>query len=243
MKKQRGEITFKDIMNIFLPKLWIVAAVAIVFALVVGVYSVFFKSHTYTSSVTIYVYKTAQSATSNDMDAAQDMMANYKYIFLESDNFFNRLLIELNKKYPELNISSSQLRSMIGFSEVTGTSYFKVSATSSNIDSSYKVASLISELAPNLLTSTIPNALEVTLIDDPIYPTAPNGKNVTRNVLIGFLIGVVLSIIIIWTVSIFDIVIHDKKKIEDNFDIPVLGVIPRQDSLIVEREAGAKNVV
>ena len=28
-------------------------------------------------------------------------------------------------------------------------------------------------------------------------------------------------------INMYDVVIHDKKKLEDNFDMPILGVIPR----------------
>ena len=34
---------------------------------------------------------------------------------------------------------------------------------------------------------------------------------------------------VVYVSAMFDVVIHDRKKLEDNFDIPVLGVIPRYD--------------
>jgi capsular polysaccharide biosynthesis protein len=45
--------------------------------------------------------------------------------------------------------------------------------------------------------------------------------------LVGVLAGMVVTMIVIFVLSIFDVIIHDRKKLEENFDIPVLGVIPR----------------
>ena len=40
-------------------------------------------------------------------------------------------------------------------------------------------------------------------------------------------VGAVLSMALIFVMDMFDVIIHDKKKIEDTFDVPILGVIPR----------------
>ena len=54
-----------------------------------------------------------------------------------------------------------------------------------------------------------------------------NDKNLARNTVIGFLVGVVISMVAIYLYSILDVVVRDKKRLEDNLDVPVLGVIPR----------------
>ena len=47
------------------------------------------------------------------------------------------------------------------------------------------------------------------------------------NTAIGVVIGAVITMTFVFVMNMFDVVIHDKKKIEDTFDIPILGVIPR----------------
>ena len=59
MKKQREEITIKELIDIFLPKIWIVALVAVVFAGLLGGYSMFLKDDTYTSTASFIMVKTA----------------------------------------------------------------------------------------------------------------------------------------------------------------------------------------
>ena len=48
MKKHNDEITLKDIFDIFLPKIWLIALVAVIFAAMLGGYTLFVKEDTYT---------------------------------------------------------------------------------------------------------------------------------------------------------------------------------------------------
>ena len=58
-------------------------------------------------------------------------------------------------------------------------------------------------------------------------PLNPDSKHEIRWSVVAGLCGAVLSMIVIFVHSLFDVTIYDKKKLEDSFSIPVLGVIPR----------------
>ena len=117
---------------------------------------------------------------------------------------------------------------MIVFSMDDESTFFKVSVTSTSNDVSYKIAKLIEAAAPNAVMDVLPNALLITPVDSPAFPLNANSKNTTRNTMIAFFVGAVLTAVLILLVSMFDFVVRDKKKLESSFDIPVLGVIPRQ---------------
>ena len=55
---------------------------------------------------------------------------------------------------------------------------------------------------------------------------APNPKNHVVKAIIGFCIGAVASAIVVWVYAAFDVTVRDKKKLEDNFEIPLLGTVP-----------------
>ena len=69
----------------------------------------------------------------------------------------------------------------------------------------------------------------VEVVDPPSTPSAPNGKNEVRNALIAFLIGFVLTTGVILIIAFADVIVRDKKKLEDHFDLPILGIIPFHD--------------
>ena len=57
-----------------------------------------------------------------------------------------------------------------------------------------------------------------------------NGKPITKKAVIGFAIGAVISAAAVWVFSALDVVVRNKKKIEDYFEIPVIAVIPMKKS-------------
>ncbi len=241
MKKQRGEITLGDIIGIFIPKLWLIIAVAIILGAGAGI-SVMLKERTYTSTVTLYVYRDTEAIQGSDINAAETMMNNYKYI-LKSRDFVNRIKIELDNMYPEhQDVSAGQISSMIGFSVVSDTTFFNVSAKSTDQILATHVADVICEIAPAHIIDRIPNTLEVTIAEEPGDAT-PNSKGTVRAVIIAALAGALVTAAVIWIISMFDVKIRDKKKIEDNFDLPLLAVIPKHILPETDGKGGEKNAV
>ena len=91
MKKQHDEISFKDLLNIFLPKLWLIAIISVVCSAVLGLYSAFIKDETYTSYSTMYVYKSATAANTSDIAVAQEMVSIYE-IIIRTDEVLNIII-------------------------------------------------------------------------------------------------------------------------------------------------------
>ena len=46
---------------------------------------------------------------------------------------------------------------------------------------------------------------------------------------LGPAVGFIITAAVVWAQTFFDVVIRSTQKIEDNLDIPVLGVIPRHE--------------
>lgn len=226
MKKKNEELTFKDIISVFVPKAWLILIVAILFGAVMGVYSFVFKKDTYTASSTMFVYKDSQSITSTDMVVAENMVKVYS-IVLTSDEVLNDVIASLPAEYAKYNVNAAFLRSVMSIFE-QGNGVFKISITTDNPQLSFALAEGIENTAPAAIKTSVQSVLSITIFESPKLPTAPNSKHIVRNVAIAFLAGALLAAIVVWIINVFDVVIHDKKKLEDNFDIPVLGVIPIQ---------------
>ena len=71
------------------------------------------------------------------------------------------------------------------------------------------------------------DVVSVKTIQEPKIPTSANSRKLVLNTFIGLAVGAVLSMAAVFVINMYDVVIHDKKKLEDNFDMPILGVIPR----------------
>lgn len=233
MKKQSDDITIKGLVDIFLPKLWIVAIVSIVFALIFGGYSMLFKKDSYTSTGKYMVSKVNYSnndaqtgLNSSEILAMQAMIANAQEI-IDTNNFANQVIVELETRFGRTAISASSIRKMmkVTLSNDETTCYF-FSVTSGDPTLSWQVAEIAGELLIGEYGKT-KYAIEITEIDDALVPTSPNSKNALRNAVIGFAGGLVVSLLVVFIASRFDIIIRTREKLEENFDVPILGVIPR----------------
>ena len=240
MRKENEEFTLKELFLLFLPKFWIILLCGVICAGAVGAYSAFLQDDKYTSSATIYVYKERSSDTAAnsyyDSITSQKMVKTYS-IVLKSDNFLSEVIsnIEDAEVY---GLTTKSIKDALDIKQIDETEVFNVYFTSGDKELTYKVLSEITVLAQtelkNIVSST---ASDVKIIDSPVQPKAPDSKNVVRNSLIGFLAGILVCMIVIFICNQFDVIIHNKKKIEENFDIPILGVIPRQNVSLKRTES------
>ena len=134
MKKQRDEVTLNDLANIFLPKLWFIVLVSIVFAGAFGGYSMIFKPDTYTSTAKYMIgkvpYSNSTSETvglnASEVEAMQTMIENSMQIInatdfsedvlekiLEHDIDNSLIKDDLNREYQSLKVElESKIKSV-----------------------------------------------------------------------------------------------------------------------------------
>lgn len=237
MIKKSKETTFKDLIEIFLPKLWLMLLVAVVLCAAISVYTVVLQDDTYTSSSIIYVYNdkgTTTSPSTSDLQAAEQMVNIYKYA-ITAEKFLK--MVCAGDTIAQYNLRPSQVAGMLSFSQLEETAAFRIGVTSTDPRLSYDVALAVTngiEMYIQGDDGIIKNALLSSVFEDPSIANSPNNKNTVTKAIIAFVVGFALTAVIVWAHSFFDVVIRSAKKIEDNLDIPILGVIPRHEISVTE---------
>ena len=277
MINKKKEKTVKDILNIFLPKIWVLFVVGAIFATIMGGYSVFLKKDRYTTTMEVYVSSEDKSGTNtSQIQTAVQMVKVYERfiygdVFLDNirmiisdeeklkDHFISedsedytalkdkeqKKLITVEKFAGKLNeiyengITVAALKSAISVKLDENTSTFVLSVTSSDkLITSALARVLVDEIEKNnLLDEGAGSGLVATIFDYPENDYAnisANSKNTLRNSAIAFAIGFILAAAAVWVYSMFDVVIRDVNKIEENIDVPILGVIPRHEISVEE---------
>lgn len=231
MKKQNEEINFKDLIGIFIPKLWIILVVSIVLSAVLGVYTIFVQQDTFTSKASIMVSKSnSTSINASDIDLSSMVIENLEAVIFSS-KFLGKVKDDIKTK-DNLTFTTEYLQRVVKLTPNGNTATFDITVTTGDAHNSWVIANRVTEnIMGSALFSILPDnfgVIKMSCYEDPTIGLK-NDKGVFTKLLVGFLIGAVLSMVVIYVVTIFDVVIHDRKKIEDNFDLPVLGVIPRYD--------------
>ena len=250
MKKRSEEIDIKDLVGIFVPKLWLIVLCAVVLGAVLGGYAMLFKADTYTSTAKFRVTNST-SINKGDLELAYDIVKIMQEHF-ETRDLLEDLAKTVNERHADegWDIKWSDLERSIKLSS-TETGSFALSVTTVDAKKSFAIAEvLVTYMTPNpetqspapikdFLAKNLQN-ISITKIESPVLPTSTNDKGIFSSAITGFLVGAVASMVVVYIVAMFDVVVHDRKKLEDYFDIPVLGVIPRQN---VTEDDAAKEVI
>lgn len=226
MRRKNEEVTFKDILSIFIGKLWIIAIAAVVVSVVMFSYSAFLVKDTYTSKTDIHIRKETPSINIADVDMVTSVISTMSYK-VYSEDFLYKFIGDINKgndnKYTHL--TPNFLRAAINYKSL-GDGMLRLTVTTHDPELSYAISQGLETYIPIEFYDYQPNAFNVTIYDHSLKPTAPNAKDTLKSAIIGFIIGGGVSALAVLVYSAFDTVIRDKKKIEDYFDIPVISVIP-----------------
>lgn len=220
------EIDLRAIFFTLRKKIVFMILIAIICGAVAGCYTNFFVQPKYTATITLCAYNnnnrigTDGSITSSEIDASQNLVNTYLEI-VRSNTFLEKVADNL-----DYDISAGAIKGMVSCSQVENTFIFKVAVTSTDAGQAAVIANTIAEICPDEIVRIV-NAGSVQIVDFATQPTSPSSPNLKKIVGIALLAGFAVSFVIFFLKEIFDTSINDEKDLEKEFDIPVLGTIPR----------------
>lgn len=239
MSKKKKETTVKDLVEMFLPKLWIILLVAAIFAASMCFYSIIAKEDTYSSTAEVYVYKENSDPTASDIATAGDMVAIYAKV-IEGDVFFSYIKPKMeNLGYI---ITYEQFKSYVSITQKDESPTFTLKVTTNDAECSFLLAQCVTNGIEEYIAGNIlKNSIQSSVYNTAKLPNTPNSKNTVRNAVIAFVVGAILSAAAIWVYTANDNIIRNAKRIEDSLDIPVLGIIPRHEINLPDNEYAYRN--
>ena len=126
----------------------------------------------------------------------------------------------------DLNMTYEELASAVSVTNVSDTQIIKISVQHENP----KVAMKICNTIPSIFSEEVQRIVKasgVEVIDKAILPTNPIKPNKKMNVLIAMVLGVMVSVFIIFLIEALNTKIKEPKDIEEKLGIPVFGVVPK----------------
>ncbi|MEA4973468.1 MAG: Wzz/FepE/Etk N-terminal domain-containing protein [Candidatus Metalachnospira sp.] len=175
----------------------------------------------YSASTSLYVYNetSREAITSSDLNTSQELVQTY-IVILTSNAVLNKVSDVLNNQY-----TVEDLREMIEATAINNTEAFSVTVENADPVMAQKIANTIATVAPSEIIRVV-KAGSVEVIDYATLPEKQSSPNVIRNTAIGGLLGCILSIGVLILKKMLDTVIRSEEDLIENFNIPILGVIP-----------------
>lgn len=223
-QKQDREVDMKRIVGAVWRRKWLVAVTAIVIAVITFLGTLFFITPKYESSAMFYVNNGSFSIGdinlgTGDISASKALVDSYITILM------TRSSLEAVIDYAGVDQTYESLEKMITASSVNDTEIFRVTVTSTDPEEAEKIASAIAYILPKRIDTLI-EGTSAKLVDPPIVPVEPSAPSYRNNTLIGFILGLVLSVSVIMLREIFDVTIREEADITEGHDYPVLASVP-----------------
>ncbi len=231
-KQDNFEISFVQIVQMFLRRWWVIAVCVIVGAGLFLGYAAFFVTPLYKATAMMYVNNGSisvgsikASITTGDLSAAQSLIDTYGVILK------SRLTLESVIEKAELNYSYEKLKSMISSQSVNGTEIFSITVTGPNPGEACKIANTIVEVLPEQISGIVEGST-VRTVDLAVKPARASSPSYSRYTFIGIFFGLAFGMAIILLAEFLNDTIRSDGWIRQTFgdDLPILTVIPDIDS-------------
>lgn len=229
---EETEIDLMEIFQVILSK-WIpIVAIGLLAAILAGVGTSLFITKKYTATASMYVYANTKSAesgtiTTAELSAADNLIKTYQAI-VKSNAALDVVSERLNQEHPEyaqFGITPSKLKGMTTVNVPTGTKLLEIKVVTVNPQLSADVANTFARYVPDEIIR-ITKAGGVEIVD---YASAPKGHsspNLTRNVIIGLAVGLLVSAAFFVLRALLDTTIYSSEEIAKVTSCPVIGNIP-----------------
>ena len=219
------------LLSLLLTKLKYIVLVAVLLAVMAFGYTKLFVTEKYTSSAQFIVGMEAVQNKAAEFSYAQQTLNYYLPIF-RADNFFNEVTDIYNADKEKAVYTSKQIKSMTAISPSSNADEptFFITVTAENPNVAFELAEVISAYAIEKIEKEHESLNKITIIDSPAKPLSPSSPNAKKNTLLGFVIGGLLSAAFFVCRELFDGRIKNVEDISNEYEIPVLGVIPDSTS-------------
>ncbi|MBE6985152.1 MAG: hypothetical protein E7434_06040 [Ruminococcaceae bacterium] len=160
------------------------------------------------------------SISASELTAAQGLVDTY-IVILNSRTTINEVIKEANLTY-----SYEDLCEMITAEPINETEIFQITITSTDPNEAEKIANTIAMVLPGKIAEIVDGS-SVRVVEYAIVPTRRAAPSYSKSVVLGGIVGTVLSA----TIVLFYEMLDDKMRSEETLtraypDVPLLSVIP-----------------
>lgn len=230
------EIDLKELFELIIARIRLVILVVIMFTVSAYLISVFVITPKYQASARLYVNNNktsvSQNVTLTDLNTGRELVPLYSE-FIESDTVLEQVAAAVSNE-TNMPFDADELRKILSSGAVNDTALIEITVTTPSPEVSQIIANAVVDIAPDRITEFMDGS-SVKVVDYAKLPEEPVSPNVMKNTLIGFVLGVIISIGMIFVMELMDTRVKNEEDLKKLLEYPVIGIIPE---ISVEENAG-----
>ena len=217
-----------DIAHIFKSlwhRAWAILLITVLVGGIVLTATMFMVTPKYSSSIMVYVNNSSielgelAQVTSSSLLAAQELVRSY-IVILNTRTTLEQVIHETGVDY-----NYKQLQGMLSATSVDDTEIFRVTVTSTDPYEAAKIADEIGDVLTER-TQHIIEGTKVRIVDNAVVNTAKVSPSITKNTMIGLVLGFIGACAVFVVFALLDDTIRDEEYILQAYDLPILAKIP-----------------
>ena len=217
------EINLKELFSYFKTRIKYILIIMVIVLVFGNIYSIVIRKPLYKSNTTIILVNgknTSDNLSSNDIQLNKNLVSTYSEI-IKSRKVLSQVISNLN-----LSTSVEALSSQISVNSITNTEIIKINVSNTNAKNASIIANEIAKVFSEEVKA-IYHLENVATIDEAVIASSPYNVNYMKDNVIYLLIGLVLSLGLIFITYYFDTTIKSDEIIERKFGLTILGVVPK----------------
>ncbi|MPQ43426.1 YveK family protein [Clostridium tarantellae] len=222
-------ISFNDIFKAIKKRWKLMVILTVLLTIASGIISFFVIKPQYEGIVKLFIGKEQSSSSekgydNNDVMMYQNLIKTYAEVVQTSDLITNAM------KNNNINKQTSEILAGLTVVPRADTQILEIKFKSGNKEEVVSVLNAISDEFMHKANELVENG-NVQVIQKAEIPTSPVSPNKLLNMVIAFILGIMISLGIIFLLEYLDNTFKSRKDVENYFNIPVIGAIPKQDEL------------
>lgn len=222
-----------DLMELFYAlkrKIFLIIAVGLLGGCLFGAYTAFFMEPLYTSTSSLLVLSKETTLTSiADLQLGSQLAADYQ-VLIKSTSVMEEVIDDL-----KLKMSADQLRGSISITNPADTRILEVTVTNTDGELAKKITDKVVEVASDYIGDKM-EVVPPKIIEKGKIPTVQSSPSMSKNVMMGILLGIVLCCGIICVITIMDDSIKSEDDLEKYLGITVLASVPDRKDYINQKK-------
>lgn len=217
-------LDIREIFEIVRKRFWIVIAMTLTGLVISGVLSYLILSPVYEAGTSIIIGKAPNQG--NQQMNYSDVMLYQQVIKTYSEIAKSGKVAEATSKELGGKVSSEFIRGSITVTSQNGTQIMYLKAQGDNPEEITKMVNTHAKMFIRETTAIYPTG-SISIMDEAKVPQSPIKPRPMMNMAIGFFLGLMLSVGIIFLIEYMDNTIKTENDVEKYLGVPVIGIIPK----------------
>lgn len=206
-----------------LRKRWVlIVSITLIATIISGVLSFFVISPVYETSTKVFIGKeesNTEGYNSNDIAMYQKLLKTYAEAVKTNEVVKNAIAKS------KADISVGAVKGALTVSPISDTQILQIKYQNGNPELAETILSNITDEFIILAKELVPNG-NVRVLEEVELPKNPISPNKVMNIAIAFLLGMMVSVGLVFLLEYLDNTYKNKEMLEKELDIPVIGIIP-----------------